>query len=160
MIGVEGIFLQCAVLHLQQHSWPRGGGGAAGIPFLTDEILFIMPLLHNKGAYKMHYIWESVTANRHKKAVIPTQPSISRNRSKLLCTIPTTATEVKNITTHHLNMTSVHESLTVRLMWLERSCNFKSDLSNAHNMWGLQTVCYSLMLFIHIWIHPFNLLYH
>lgn len=44
-IGVEGIFLQCAVLHLQQHR----GGGAAGISFLKDEILFIMPLLHNKG---------------------------------------------------------------------------------------------------------------
>lgn len=48
---MEGIFLQCAVLHLQLHLWQQGGG-ADGVPFLSDDILFIMSLLHNKGACK------------------------------------------------------------------------------------------------------------
>lgn len=43
--------------------------------------------------HKMHYIWQSVTVNRHKKAVFPTQSSISRNKSKLFCTISTIALE-------------------------------------------------------------------
>lgn len=67
--------------------------------------------------HKMNYIQQRVTVNRHKKAVFPVQFSTFRNTRKLLHNIWHCLEVVENITTHHhLNMTSVHESLTIHLI--------------------------------------------